>query len=125
MRASRPTPPHLTSVQAEQILAQACENESQNAKRMRLGLEPISQPLTQPTSSPQVRSPGQQVRTAWQRSDSFGGARTTAPLPLFFRSVLFSRTDHSACKIRRVFFCDIECVVFLLALNASVLIDSI
>ncbi|KAG8272323.1 Nucleolar protein 4 [Homalodisca vitripennis] len=42
--SNRPTPAHLTSVQAEQILAQACENESHNAKRMRLGLEPISQP---------------------------------------------------------------------------------
>ncbi|XP_069157733.1 nucleolar protein 4 isoform X2 [Procambarus clarkii] len=41
---SRPTPPHLTSIQAEQILANACENEAQNAKRMRLGLEPIAQP---------------------------------------------------------------------------------
>ncbi|XP_039298259.1 nucleolar protein 4 isoform X2 [Nilaparvata lugens] len=41
----RPTPAHLTSVQAEQILAQACENESHNAKRMRLGLEPVSQPM--------------------------------------------------------------------------------
>ncbi|XP_064074968.1 uncharacterized protein LOC113403506 isoform X6 [Vanessa tameamea] len=36
----RPTPAHLTSVQAEHILAQACENESLNAKRMRLGLDP-------------------------------------------------------------------------------------
>ena len=43
-QASRPTPPHLTSIQAEQILATACENEAQNAKRMRLGLEPVSQP---------------------------------------------------------------------------------
>ncbi|KAK9883984.1 hypothetical protein WA026_004920 [Henosepilachna vigintioctopunctata] len=43
--ATRPTPAHLTSVQAEQILATACENESHNAKRMRLGLEPVSQPL--------------------------------------------------------------------------------
>lgn len=43
--ASRPTPAHLTSVQAEQILATACENESHNAKRMRLGLEPVSQPM--------------------------------------------------------------------------------
>ncbi|XP_060536745.1 nucleolar protein 4 [Cylas formicarius] len=42
---SRPTPAHLTSVQAEQILATACENESHNAKRMRLGLEPVSQPM--------------------------------------------------------------------------------
>lgn len=32
-------------MQAEQILAQACENESHNAKRMRLGLEPVSQPM--------------------------------------------------------------------------------
>ncbi|XP_072387673.1 nucleolar protein 4 isoform X2 [Diabrotica undecimpunctata] len=54
--ATRPTPAHLTSVQAEQILATACENESHNAKRMRLGLEPVSQPMpvlpgTQPTDS--------------------------------------------------------------------------
>ncbi|XP_064074967.1 uncharacterized protein LOC113403506 isoform X5 [Vanessa tameamea] len=46
----RPTPAHLTSVQAEHILAQACENESLNAKRMRLGLDPVSQPMpTVPT----------------------------------------------------------------------------
>ncbi|XP_012232824.1 nucleolar protein 4-like isoform X2 [Linepithema humile] len=43
--AARPTPAHLTSVQAEQILATACENESENAKRMRVGLEPVSQPM--------------------------------------------------------------------------------
>jgi hypothetical protein len=42
---ARPTPAHLTSVQAEQILATACENESDNAKRMRIGLEPVSQPM--------------------------------------------------------------------------------
>ena len=42
---NRPMPPHLTSAAAEQILAQACENENQNAKRLRIGLEPISQPL--------------------------------------------------------------------------------
>ena len=42
---NRPMPPHLTSAAAEQILAQACENENQNAKRLRMGLEPISQPL--------------------------------------------------------------------------------
>lgn len=46
----RPTPAHLTSVQAEQILAQACENESHNAKRMRVGLEPVSQPMPVTTS---------------------------------------------------------------------------
>ncbi len=33
----RPTPPHLTSAMAENILAAACENETRNAaKRMRL-----------------------------------------------------------------------------------------
>ncbi|XP_055849204.1 nucleolar protein 4-like isoform X2 [Episyrphus balteatus] len=50
---TRPTPAHLTSVQAEQILAIACENESMNAKRMRIGLDPITQaiPLTSSTSS--------------------------------------------------------------------------
>ncbi|GFR94624.1 nucleolar protein 4 [Elysia marginata] len=37
----RPTPPHLTSAAAEGLLATACENESQNAKRMRMGLEPL------------------------------------------------------------------------------------
>ncbi|WAR22781.1 NOL4L-like protein [Mya arenaria] len=37
----RPTPPHLTSAAAESYLAQACENESINAKRMRMGLEPL------------------------------------------------------------------------------------
>lgn len=48
---SRPTPAHLTSIQAEKILSLACENESHNAKRMRVGLEPISQSLNIPTSS--------------------------------------------------------------------------
>ncbi|KAK3576309.1 hypothetical protein CHS0354_033999 [Potamilus streckersoni] len=38
----RPTPPHLTSAAAESLLAQACENEGQNAKRMRMGLEPLA-----------------------------------------------------------------------------------
>ncbi|KAJ8979823.1 hypothetical protein NQ317_002088 [Molorchus minor] len=61
--ATRPTPAHLTSVQAEQILAAACENESHNAKRMRLGLEPVSQPMpvlpgTQPTDSTAAISRG-------------------------------------------------------------------
>jgi len=34
--------PHLTSPEAESILAQACENESNNAKRMRIGLDALS-----------------------------------------------------------------------------------
>ena len=48
---TRPAPPHLTSIQAEQLLAKACENESENAKRMRMGLEPISQPMPLSTHS--------------------------------------------------------------------------
>jgi len=61
---TRPMPPHLTSAAAEQILAQACENENQNAKRLRMGLEPISQPLpinaerfSSDTSLPTSQSP--------------------------------------------------------------------
>ncbi|XP_013790689.1 nucleolar protein 4-like [Limulus polyphemus] len=39
--------PHLSSPLAEQILTVACENESHNVKRMRLGLKPISVSLTE------------------------------------------------------------------------------
>ncbi|XP_054721858.1 nucleolar protein 4-like [Uloborus diversus] len=54
----RNTQPHLTSALAEQILALACENESQNAKRMRLGLKPISAELDRNRSeTPISRSP--------------------------------------------------------------------
>ena len=48
LHLQRPSLPHLTSVHAEQLLARACENEAENAKRMRLGMEPISQPLPAP-----------------------------------------------------------------------------
>lgn len=40
--SSSSTPYHLTSPLAEQILANACDNEYQNVKRMRLGLQPIA-----------------------------------------------------------------------------------
>lgn len=40
---TRPTPPHLTSAMAENILAAACESESRNAaKRMRLDTYHVS-----------------------------------------------------------------------------------
>ncbi|CAL4082090.1 unnamed protein product, partial [Meganyctiphanes norvegica] len=54
----RLTPPHLTSIQAEKVLASACENEAQNAKRMRLGHEPIAQanPLESQLQLKQVSS---------------------------------------------------------------------
>ncbi|XP_037273026.2 uncharacterized protein LOC119164929 isoform X2 [Rhipicephalus microplus] len=43
--------PHLTSPLAEQILASACENETNNAKRMRLGLQPLPMELDIPGRS--------------------------------------------------------------------------
>ena len=59
----RPTPPHLTSVMAEQMLARACENESENAKRMKLGLEPVSQSLpSQLVSSHSLESVASQYK---------------------------------------------------------------
>ncbi|XP_024148791.1 nucleolar protein 4-like [Oryzias melastigma] len=40
----RPTPPHLTSAMAENILAAACESETRNAaKRMRLDVYPVTE----------------------------------------------------------------------------------
>lgn len=56
----RPTPPHLTSAAAESLLAQACENESNNAKRMRMGLEPL--PASAMNPQPPVTSQPQQPR---------------------------------------------------------------
>ena len=47
---NRATPLQMNSVQCEQMLARACENESENAKRMRMGMEPVSQPM--PASGP-------------------------------------------------------------------------
>ena len=37
---------------AEQLLARACENEAENAKRMRMGMEPVSQALPSLLASP-------------------------------------------------------------------------
>ncbi|KAF4532684.1 hypothetical protein B566_EDAN002920 [Ephemera danica] len=69
--SSRPTPAHLTSVQAEQILAQACENESHNAKRMRLGLEPVSQPMpVAPSERPPVDHFSSMVKSESVTTDS-------------------------------------------------------
>lgn len=75
---SRPTPAHLTSVQAEQILSIACENESLNAKRMRIGLEPISQSLNIPSShSSEAQSTQSLYTTAKSSMDSL-----TTPLSI-------------------------------------------
>ena len=39
---------------AEQLLARACENEAENAKRMRMGIEPVSQSLPSQIVTSQV-----------------------------------------------------------------------
>ncbi|XP_046357892.1 nucleolar protein 4-like isoform X1 [Haliotis rufescens] len=57
----RPTPPHLTSAAAESLLATACENESQNAKRMRMGLDPLPASAMQPSVNPSPQSSQPQV----------------------------------------------------------------
>ncbi|KAM8864281.1 nucleolar protein 4-like isoform 1-T1 [Spinachia spinachia] len=48
----RPTPPHLTSAMAENILAAACENETRNAaKRMRLDVYQADEPASDKSNS--------------------------------------------------------------------------
>ncbi|XP_061529987.1 nucleolar protein 4-like [Phycodurus eques] len=52
----RPTPPHLTSAMAENILAAACESETRNAaKRMRLDIYPADEPAL--VDKPSTRDP--------------------------------------------------------------------
>ncbi|XP_054648513.1 nucleolar protein 4-like isoform X4 [Dunckerocampus dactyliophorus] len=52
----RPTPPHLTSAMAENILAAACESETRNAaKRMRLDVYPTDEPIS--VDKPSTRDP--------------------------------------------------------------------
>ncbi|XP_050402422.1 nucleolar protein 4-like isoform X1 [Patella vulgata] len=88
----RPTPPHLTSAAAESLLAQACENESTNAKRMRMGMEPlparsmtiapvtptITAPHPQTTQSPKANSQPHADRNAPTNND-FVRHQTQAP----------------------------------------------
>merc|ERR1712192_95881 len=75
--SNRPTPPHLTSVLAEQLLARACENEADNAKRMRMGMEPVSQPMpVLPSESPppSSRSQSDQLVTLLAASQHAGSS---------------------------------------------------
>ena len=57
---TRPTPPHLTSAMAENILAAACESETRKAaKRMRLEIYQSSQvPATAATTGAASGQPG-------------------------------------------------------------------
>lgn len=101
----RPTPAHLTSVQAEQILAIACENESMNAKRMRLGLEPISQPLNIPSSHSSSDSQGVTYTTT--KSMSSTSLDPTIPLSISTNvancktsPIISTTTDSNANSIK-------------------------
>lgn len=76
----RPTPPHLTSAAAESYLAQACENESINAKRMRLGLEPLPASAMPITHHPPPVVPGQTALSTPQKSSS-SAAQPSPPPP--------------------------------------------
>uniref|UniRef100_A0A3B4T500 Nucleolar protein 4-like a n=1 Tax=Seriola dumerili TaxID=41447 RepID=A0A3B4T500_SERDU len=66
----RPTPPHLTSAMAENILAAACESETRNAaKRMRLD---VYQATDEPASvdKPNARDPAPVAPTAFSISSA-------------------------------------------------------
>ncbi|KAM9829447.1 nucleolar protein 4-like [Syngnathus typhle] len=71
---TRPTPPHLTSAMAENILAAACESESRNAaKRMRLDAyqdEPISLDKASSGSGAATREPASLVPSAYSLAAS-------------------------------------------------------
>ncbi|KAM8830490.1 nucleolar protein 4-like b isoform 1-T5 [Synchiropus picturatus] len=77
---TRPTPPHLTSAMAENILAAACESESRNAaKRMRLEAyhdEPIS--LDKPSSGGgALREPASLAHSAYSLAASAFSSQDT------------------------------------------------
>ncbi|KAM9785765.1 nucleolar protein 4-like [Neosynchiropus ocellatus] len=64
----RPTPPHLTSAMAENILAAACESETRNAaKRMRLDVSPSRD---ESTDNPASRDPAPVTPTAFAISSA-------------------------------------------------------
>ncbi|KAG5681317.1 hypothetical protein PVAND_010766 [Polypedilum vanderplanki] len=103
---SRPTPAHLTSVQAEQILAIACENESLNAKRMRLGMEPISQALNIPSSH---SSDSQSAPSLYTMAKSSTSTDPTIPLTISTNvancktsPIITTTTDSNANSINSI-----------------------
>lgn len=66
-------------MQAEQILAIACENESMNAKRMRIGLEPITHAVPAPGSAvAAAAAAAAAAAVVAATSSSAGGTSTTA-----------------------------------------------
>ncbi|XP_059188231.1 nucleolar protein 4-like isoform X2 [Centropristis striata] len=68
---TRPTPPHLTSAMAENILAAACESESRNAaKRMRLDTYHDEQISLDKPSSGGLREPASLAHSAYSLAAS-------------------------------------------------------
>ncbi|XP_072223587.1 nucleolar protein 4-like isoform X1 [Leuresthes tenuis] len=77
---TRPTPPHLTSAMAENILAAACESESRNAaKRMRLEAYHDDQISLDKSSSGGggLREPGSLVHSAYSLATSTFSSQDT------------------------------------------------
>ncbi|CAG2193550.1 Nucleolar protein 4,Nucleolar protein 4-like [Mytilus edulis] len=74
----RPTPPHLTSAAAEGLLSSACENESNNAKRMRMGLEPLPASVM---NAAKESSTTNQSQTSTPQSTPSSQKQTTPPPP--------------------------------------------
>ncbi|KAG7153243.1 Nucleolar protein 4-like [Homarus americanus] len=76
-------PHRLTSPASRQSsLANACENEAQNAKRMRLGLEPIAQPNPlnpQPPTPLRLGYPTPPSAPSWLPRPSFNSVLATPP----------------------------------------------
>lgn len=102
---SRPTPAHLTSVQAEQILSNACENEAMNAKRMRLGLEPISQSLNIPSSHSSEAQATQSLYTTAKSSSSMDPLTTPLSISTSITNcktspIISTTTDSNANSIK-------------------------
>ncbi|XP_038057689.1 nucleolar protein 4-like isoform X5 [Patiria miniata] len=73
----RPTPPHLTSARAEQILAAACESESENAKRLRMELMQAghTQTETRMETSPHQSQPTPPSRVTYEESPKHASPR--------------------------------------------------
>ncbi|GFS83688.1 nucleolar protein 4 [Nephila pilipes] len=100
----RNSQPHLTSALAEQILANACENESQNAKRMRLGLKPIAAEVERaraetPRSPPQesILQSSQRHAKSTQASSLANGTQSSPSYSSPYRIVPNATTNgHSS-----------------------------
>ncbi|XP_075525389.1 uncharacterized protein LOC142557432 isoform X1 [Dermacentor variabilis] len=94
--SGRTAVPHLTSPLAEQILASACENETNNAKRMRLGLQPLPMELDIPGRS---TAPGYHVTVGVGGSSGAGAVLTGVPASLSANSSAASMTNNVSSQL--------------------------